>query len=54
MATGVGVNVAQCEGEIEQDSVRAIERDSVGARQCGDVVGCDKHRLGDARAWVID
>ena len=43
MATGARANVAQYEDEIERDSVRAIERDSVAARQCEDVVGCDKH-----------
>ena len=45
MADGARANMAQCEDEIERDSVRAIERDSVAARQCEDVMVCDKQRV---------
>ena len=46
---GGRANLTQCENAIERDSLRAIERDSVGARdharQREDVVVCDKQRV---------
>ena len=44
MAAGAKANVTQRENEIERDSVRA--------RQCEDVVGCDKQRCMGHHDWL--